>query len=154
MAKLNMHSPIYFMKDHWEKWLNLRHTFETECTKKFGVQYFQIGLHNDDNEVIWCANKRIPSSVHDVLYHLQTSQDCRVIKDNKKTFPGCLWQHMIVQPLQAHNHGKIWQQWGMLILPIWWLFVYLFIKTYLPRITHQPKAVLHEVLLHTTTITC
>ena len=29
-----------------------------------------------------------------------------------------------------------------------------FIKTYLPRITHQPKAVLHEVLLHTTTITC
>ena len=33
------------------------------------------------------------------------------------------------------------------------IFLYL-IKTYLPRITHQPKAVLHEVLLHTTIIAC
>ena len=55
---------------------------------------------------------------------------------------------------------------GLTLIPAWinnhmpskmcddfFIFI-LFIKTYLPRITHQPKAVLHEVLLHTTTITC
>ena len=25
MGKINEHSPIYFMKDNWENWLNLRH---------------------------------------------------------------------------------------------------------------------------------
>ena len=30
------------------------------------------------------------------------------------------------------------------------IFIYLFIKTYLTRITHQPRAVLHEVLPYTT----
>ena len=32
--------------------------------------------------------------------------------------------------------------------------LFIFIKTYTPRIAHQTQAVSHEVLLHTTTITC
>ena len=37
------------------------------------VQYFQIGLHKGDNEVVWFANKRIRPSGHDELYHVHTS---------------------------------------------------------------------------------
>ena len=43
------------------------------------VQYLQIGLHMDDNEIVRCANQRIRLSGHNVLPYLGTSSDCTVI---------------------------------------------------------------------------
>ena len=53
MGKLNTHSPIYCMKDNWENWPNLRHARDRiYLTSILAVQYLQIVLHNDDNEVV------------------------------------------------------------------------------------------------------
>ena len=60
-------------------------THSTECTWQafLEVQYFHIHLHNDDNEVVWCA---IRPTAHDVLGYLRRSQDCRVIKKYNTSF--------------------------------------------------------------------
>ena len=53
MDMLNTHSPLYCLKDNWENWLNVRHTRDRMyLTSTLEVQFFQIGLHNDDNEAI------------------------------------------------------------------------------------------------------
>ena len=53
MDKLNTHNPIYCMKDNGEKWLNLRGTLDRIYMESiFNIQYFQICLHNDTNEVV------------------------------------------------------------------------------------------------------
>ena len=49
--------------------------------------YFQYILHNDDNQVVCCANKRIPPSGKNVRDFLRILYDCTVIKDTKPSFP-------------------------------------------------------------------
>ena len=56
-------------------------------TSILGVQYLQIGLHNDDSEVVWCAEKQIRPSGHNVHYYLHTSEDCTIIRDGKPSIP-------------------------------------------------------------------
>ena len=87
-----MHRPIYCMRDDYENWLNLRHT-----------------LQNVDKEDVWCANKRIRPSGHNVhtrlFGHIITLHSNR---RQKTAFRGYMWnrQHMMVPTPQAHNYGK------------------------------------------------
>ena len=52
MGKLKTHHPIYYLKDNWEKWLNVRHTLgRIYLTNISFVHYFQISLHDNDKEM-------------------------------------------------------------------------------------------------------
>ena len=51
MVKLNTHILMYCMKDNLENWLNLRHTLGSMFSS-LEVQYFQVRLHDNDNEVV------------------------------------------------------------------------------------------------------
>ena len=66
MDNLNTHSLIYWLKDNWENWLNLRHTLDTVyLTCSLEVQYLQICLHND----------HIIRQYNDIRNKTQLSQD-------------------------------------------------------------------------------
>ena len=53
MDKLNTHSSIYYMKENGENWLNIRHTLNRMyLTSISEIQYLQVHLHNDDNEIV------------------------------------------------------------------------------------------------------
>ena len=69
-GKLKTRSPIHWLKDNWH---NLRQTLDRMyLTSISKVQYFQIRLHNDDNGVVWCVNKRIRPLDHNALDFLRT----------------------------------------------------------------------------------
>ena len=71
------------------------------------VPCLQIGLHNDDNEVVWCANKRIRPLGHHVFSYLYISEDYTVVKNTKPRFPGIFMKPTaFVQQPQAHSQGK------------------------------------------------
>ena len=75
MGKLKTHSPlhIYNINDSWKNVLNLRHTLDRIClTNILYVRRFQISENNDDKKV-WCGNKRIWHSGHNVPNYLYAS---------------------------------------------------------------------------------
>ena len=47
-------------------------------------------------------------SGHNVLYYLYTAKTAQLLKKQSPAFPEYIWnrQHMMIQPPQAHNHGK------------------------------------------------
>ena len=76
------------MKDSWEYWFNLRHTLNRMyLTNSFQVQYILIRLHNDDNDVVWCANRRIPPSSQNILDYLRISTG-----GNRTKLPSSRWR--------------------------------------------------------------
>ena len=51
MGKLKTHNPIYNIKDTWDDWFNLTHTFDRIYLPTIlYVQRLHMNLHNDDNE--------------------------------------------------------------------------------------------------------
>ena len=51
MGKLNTNSPIYYMENKWENWLNLRYTIDRLfLTNILEVQHFQTCLNYDDDD--------------------------------------------------------------------------------------------------------
>ena len=114
MGNLKTHSPIYCMKDNWENWRNLRHTLDNvHLTSILEVQYLQIRLHNNDNEVALSANKRIRLSEHNVFVFFAHILKLHSNKRNKTSFPGIYMRPTTyggttipgTQPWQ-----KMWQQ--------------------------------------------
>ena len=112
----NNHTDLYWL--YWQLTAKINSGWKSKPT-----QYLQIHLHDDDNDLVYCSNKWVRPSHHNVLNYFHTSKDCTIIKETK---PGCPriyiyiyiwnWQNMIIQPPQAHNHRKIWQQWESLII--------------------------------------
>ena len=37
MSKLKPHSPIYYMMDNWENWINFRHTLDSKIPDKYFI---------------------------------------------------------------------------------------------------------------------
>ena len=53
MGKLKMHSPMHCIMDNWKNMLYLTHTLDKKYLRGIlWVQCLQIGLHNDDNEMV------------------------------------------------------------------------------------------------------
>ena len=53
LGKLKTHSPIYWSRYDGDNWLNLTHTLDSiYLTSILEVQYVQISVHNDDNEIV------------------------------------------------------------------------------------------------------
>ena len=71
LGKLISHSAIYCTEDDSENILNFRHTLDRiYVTNILHVQCFRTFLHNDGNEFVKCANKRIrPSAVIICTYY-------------------------------------------------------------------------------------
>ena len=71
MGKLNTYSPKYCIMDNGENMLNLTHTLDKiYLTGIFQVQCLQITLHNDDNEMVYCTNRRVRSANQNVSEYL------------------------------------------------------------------------------------
>ena len=68
--KLKTHSPIYCIKDNWENVFNLTHS--TECIWQ-AFQCLPISFHNDENEMVLCANNWIRSASQNVSEYLNLS---------------------------------------------------------------------------------
>ena len=74
MGELKTHSPTHYIMDNWESMLNLTHTLDKiYLTGILSVQCLQISLHNDDNQMVYCANKRIRSASQNVSNYLRSS---------------------------------------------------------------------------------
>ena len=65
------------------------------------VQYFQIGLHNDGNEVVWCANKptrplrqNVPIGVH--VFRLAYVLLALCVSHISIVSMNVLWKHVLV----------------------------------------------------------
>ena len=76
-------------------------------------KYHHLTLQNKsrlllNKGVVHSANKRISPSGHNLLDNLQVSKERPVIKKQNPAFLGYIWnqQHMLEQPLQAHNYGR------------------------------------------------
>ena len=74
VGKLKTHSPTYCVMDNWYDMPYPNQTLDKiYLTGILLVQCLQISLHNDDNEMVWCTNKRIWSSSQNVSDHLHAS---------------------------------------------------------------------------------
>ena len=63
ISKLKTYSPIYYIMDNGENMLNLTHTLDKIYpTGILSIPCLQINLHNDDNEMVYCTNKRVRSA--------------------------------------------------------------------------------------------
>ena len=91
MGKLNTHSLVYCIKYNWENWPNRRPTSVLE--------YLQIGLQNDDDEVVW----RLHSNER---YTIQLSQD---ISKTKST-----WWYNHLRHTTTENYDNNWKDWYFL----------------------------------------
>ena len=57
--------------DNWENMLTLTHTLDkVYLTGILHVQCLQIILHHDDNEMVYCTNKRVRSAMQNVSDYL------------------------------------------------------------------------------------
>ena len=89
MGKLKTHGPTYCIMDNWEYMLYLIHTLDkTYLTGILEVQCLQINLHNDDNEMVQCTNKRKRSSSQNVSDYLHSIINCTIIMKTNPGFPG------------------------------------------------------------------
>ena len=74
MGKLKTYIPTYFIMDNGANMLNLTHTLDKiYLTGILSVQCIQISLHNDDNEMVYCTNKRVRSASQNELKYLHSS---------------------------------------------------------------------------------
>ena len=74
MGKLKTNSPTYCIMDNWVNMLNLTHTPDKiYLTGILQVQCLQISLHNGDNEMVCCTNKRVRSASQNVSDYLHSS---------------------------------------------------------------------------------
>ena len=70
----------------------------------FYLQYLQISLRDDGNEIVWCANKRTWSAGHNMPDHLHTIH-CTSMMEKVPGNPG-------YNPLRHTTiWHKIWEQW-------------------------------------------
>ena len=85
MGQPKTHSPAYFVMDNWENMPYLTHTLDKlYLTGILWVQCLQISLHNDDNEMVQCTNKRIRSSSQT---YLTICTHHKLHNDNENKFP-------------------------------------------------------------------
>ena len=75
MGKLKTYSITYCIMDNGDNMLNLTHTLDKiYLTGILWVQCLQISLHNDDNEMVYCTNKRVRSASQNVSEYLHWSK--------------------------------------------------------------------------------
>ena len=77
VGKQKTHSPtcciIDCIMDNWENMLNLTHSTKHIWQASLWVQCLQKILHNDDNEMLYCTNKRVRSGRQNVSDSLHSS---------------------------------------------------------------------------------
>ena len=74
MGKLITYSPTYCIMDNGENMLNFTPTLDRiYLTGILWVQCLQISLHNYDNEMLYCTNKRLRSASQNVSEYLHSS---------------------------------------------------------------------------------
>ena len=116
-GKLETQSPKYCVKGHWQSGLNRRHIFDRILlTSILYAQCFPTSLPTDYNEIVWCVNRRVGHSGHKIAQLFAHIIDCAAVMQN--SFPVIYmeqlwsnWCNMMVQPAQAHNHGKYDNSW-------------------------------------------